>query len=201
MGVVTASRTAIRAGSPAAADDSRQSAISQIATYIPSDVVATYIALDGIFPHGSKVAKWVLFGIGVGLCVLLPMTNLISSDLQTRDGWPKQIVVIVMAIIAFTAYALALPDTVFSGYVKDPSRLGGAAALVLALVLPSVASAFGINPTAPAADMTDVAKKEKKRQARQDRKAKRRPRPGPEGSEMEPGPAESSAPRYEPGTY
>jgi hypothetical protein len=201
MGVVTASRTAIRAGDPAAADDSRQSAISQIATYIPSDVLATYIALVGIFPHGSKTAKWALFGIGVGLCVLLPMTNLISSGLQTRDGWPKQIVVIVMAVIAFAAYAMALPDTVFAGYVTDPSRLGGAAALVLALVLPSVASAFGINPAAPAAGLTDVAKKARKREARTERKQARRQRRGRAGTGLEPGPPESIAAQYEPDNY
>ena len=198
MGVVTASRTAIRAGDPAAADDSRQSAISQIATYIPSDVLATYIALEGIFPHGSRTAKWVLFGVGVGLCVLLPMTNLISSNLKTRDGWPKQIVVIVMAVIAFTAYALALPDTVFSSYVKDPSRLGGAAALVLALVLPSVASAFGINPTAPPDGKTDAERKQKKRDDRKARKDARRQRRGRAGTELAPDPM---AAQYEPDTY
>jgi hypothetical protein len=154
MGVLTASRAAIRAETDgaAAADQSRKSGIAQIATYIPSDVVATYVALEGIFPRGSETVKWILFGVGIALCIALPMLNLITSDMSTATGWGKQVVVIILAIVAFTAYAMAIPGSAFASLVPEATRWGAASALVLALIMPFIADAFGIKPTPNAKD-------------------------------------------------
>jgi hypothetical protein len=79
MGVITASRAAMRVDNTDQADQSRSSALAQITMYIPSDVVATYVALQGIFAPGTNHLKWTLFGIGVGLCILLPILNYFTA--------------------------------------------------------------------------------------------------------------------------
>ncbi len=175
MGVLTASRTAMKTDSVSAADHSGKTALAQITTYIPSDVVATYVALLGIFSKGSDSVKWGLFGVGVALCAVLPVLNFLSSrntvsppagnsaplppgqapaaqapaaqaprSGDRRPTWGKQIGVIIMAIVAFTAYAMALPSTIFATVVSAASLWGAASALVLAALMPAVAGAIGI---------------------------------------------------------
>ena len=210
MGVLTASRTAMKTDSVTAADQSGKTALAQITTYIPSDVVATYVALLGIFSKGSDSVKWGLFGVGVALCAVLPVLNFLSSrntvsppagnsaplpaaqvpappdpgapdpgapdpatqvpaaqvpaapvpaaqvsaarepagqeprTADRRPTWGKQIGVIIMAIVAFTAYAMASPSTIFATVVSAASLWGAASALVLAALMPAVAGAIGI---------------------------------------------------------
>ena len=156
MGVLTASRAGMRSDDAgAAADQARSSALNQIATFIPSDVVATYVALQDIFAPGSKSTLWILFGIGIGLCILLPLLNFLASRNTPaaagtagtgHAGWTKQIIVIAMALVAFTAYAMALPSTVFASLFSSATLWGAASALVLAILLPAFASAVGIKP-------------------------------------------------------
>ena len=158
MSVLGASRVAMNPD-PAStvATQSQNSVLSQVATYIPSEVVATYVALQGIFSTGSESTaseptKWVLFGVGVALCVALPVLNFITTrqavppaaDGAAAPKWSKQFIVIVMAIVAFTAYAMALPSTVFNDLFKSANLDGAAAALVLAVLMPAIANAFRI---------------------------------------------------------
>jgi len=172
MGVITASRAALRVDNTDQADQSRSSALAQITTYIPSDVVATYVALQGIFAPGTNHLKWALFGIRVGLCVLLPILNYFTAKQTsggpgtanagagTGNGNPggaagdggaaapvslaKQAIVIALAVVAFTTYAMALPSSVFVSVFSTAELWGAAAALVLALIMPAVAGACGI---------------------------------------------------------
>jgi hypothetical protein len=164
MGVITASRAAMRADNTGEADQSRSSALAQITTYIPSDVVATYVALQGIFTPGTNKLKWALFGIGVGLCIVLPILNFFTAknaeagagggNAGGGDGnagaaggqatLTKQVIVITLAVVAFTTYAMALPSSVFVSLFKTAELWGAASALVLALIMPAVAGAFGI---------------------------------------------------------
>ncbi len=166
MSVLGASRVAMNPD-PAStvATQSQNSVLSQVATYIPSEVVATYVALQGIFSTGSESTaseptKWVLFGVGVALCVALPVLNFITTRQAVPPAaeqavppaangaaapkWSKQFIVIVMAIVAFTAYAMALPSTVFNDLFKSANLDGAAAALVLAVLMPAIANAFQI---------------------------------------------------------
>src|ERR1022692_3146512 len=174
MSVLGASRVAMNPDpASAVATQSQNSVLSQVATYIPSEVVATYVALQGIFSTGSastasESTKWVLFGVGVALCVALPVLNFITTRQAAVSAaeqaaapaaeqavpaaangaaapkWSKQFIVIVMAIVAFTAYAMALPSTVFDDLFKSANLGGAAAALVLAVLMPAIANAFQI---------------------------------------------------------
>jgi hypothetical protein len=186
MGVITASRAAMRVDDTGQADQSRSSALAQITTYIPSDVVATYVALQGIFTPGTNKLKWALFGIGIGLCVLLPILNYFTAkntgggavaanagggavaanaggeavaanaggeavaanagggNGEKKGQAIKQTIVIVLAVVAFTTYAMALPSSVFVSLFSTAGLWGAASALVLALIMPAVAGAFGI---------------------------------------------------------
>ena len=174
MSVLGASRVAMNPD-PAStvATQSQNSVLSQVATYIPSEVVATYVAVQGIFSTGSESTaseptKWVLFGVGVALCVALPVLNFITTRQAAASAaeqaaapaaeqavppaangaaapkWSKQFIVIVMAIVAFTAYAMALPSTVFNDLFKSANLDGAAAALVLAVLMPAIANACQI---------------------------------------------------------
>jgi exosortase/archaeosortase len=49
-----------------------------------------------------------------------------------------------VAVAAFTTYAMALPSSVFVSIFKTAELWGAASALVLALIMPAVAGAFGI---------------------------------------------------------
>jgi hypothetical protein len=168
MGVITASRAAMRVQNTGQADQSRSSALAQITTYIPSDVVATYVALQGIFTPGTNRLKWALFGIGIGLCIILPILNFFTAknaEAEAADAGAgaadagagaggggnagqatlaKQTIVIALAVVAFTTYAMALPSSVFVSLFSTAELWGAASALVLALIMPAVAGAFGI---------------------------------------------------------
>jgi hypothetical protein len=150
MGVITASRAAMRVDNTDQADQSRSSALAQITMYIPSDVVATYVALQGIFAPGTNHLKWTLFGIGVGLCILLPILNYFTAKNigggagaanavggaagaagagagaagggSGRAGGQvtKQAIVIALAVVAFTTYAMALSQQ----RVREPFQYG-----------------------------------------------------------------------------
>jgi peptidoglycan/LPS O-acetylase OafA/YrhL len=153
MGVITASRNAIRSdNADDMADQTRSTALAQITMYIPSDVLAIYVAVLGVMTPSSDRTKWTVFAIGAALCVCVPFLSLWaavrSSPGQPHPRWAKQAAVALLAVIAFTAYAMAVPDTVFltTWLRDDANRIGAASALVLSLLLPLLASGLRITP-------------------------------------------------------
>jgi hypothetical protein len=151
MGVVTASRNAMRSdNADNMADQTRGTALAQITTYIPSDVLAIYVAVLGIMTPSSDRVRWTVFAVGAALCVCVPFLSLWaavrSSPGQPHPRWAKQAGVAALAVVAFTAYAMAVPDTIFTTALEDANRIGAAGALVLSLLLPLLATGLRLTP-------------------------------------------------------
>jgi len=125
-----------------------QSALDKIAAYIPSEVIGTYVAISGILLPTSANPKWIIFGIAL---LLIPLLTLVGNAIAKKRGLTAPsgratVWIIVLACVAFCAWALALPDNPLVDYYDDASRIGGVAVIVLAVLLPQVAELLGISP-------------------------------------------------------
>jgi hypothetical protein len=138
-----------RAGS--AAPDAK-SALELITTWIPTEVVAVYVSLVGLFAPASDLGRWVLFGIGAALVPSFVFIDGALLNKRASQKWeergnatgPPRIslrrlgLVTVLAIIAFVAWSMALPNTPFLTWFSDPTRYGGGAVVVLSLAMPKL---------------------------------------------------------------
>lgn len=125
-----------------------QSAIEIITAYIPSEVIGLYVAGIGILePEGDM--KWLLFGFALFLIPIVIWLSLIIKRGQNshfRLELPaKQFCAITsLAVLAFVAWAAALPRTPFETFSVNATRYGGFAVLVLAAILPRIGQLLGL---------------------------------------------------------
>lgn len=89
-----------------------EGALDKIASYIPSEVIGTYVAICGIIASDSAMAKWIIFGVSI---VLIPILTLMGNALARKRGLtaptPRStFYIILLACVAFCAWAAALPD-------------------------------------------------------------------------------------------
>ena len=125
-----------------------EGAIDKIASYIPSEVIGTYVAVSGIIASESAMAKWIIFGASISL---IPILTFMGNALAIKRGLtaptPRSTsYIILVACVAFCAWAAALPDNPLVTYCDGATRIGGAAIIVLAVVLPRVAELLDIVP-------------------------------------------------------
>ena len=92
------------------------SLVSQVTRWIPTETITLYVALLALLaPIGmssSFTSRWVLFGIMAGanpLVVILLTMAKTDSGSTTRFKWP--VFEMLIAPVAFAAWAFALPDT------------------------------------------------------------------------------------------
>lgn len=131
------------------------SAMQKITAFIPSEVVGIYIAVVGILAPApaDNVMKWWIFGICAGL--LIPFFIGIGYLAKKKKNEPVPtltvlITLLVCALIAFAAWACALPDTPFHQlFGDDATRYGGGAVIVLAAVLYQIAEYLNAVPAKP----------------------------------------------------
>jgi hypothetical protein len=129
-------------------DSNVNGALDKIAAYIPSEVIGTYVAISGIVAPKSADTKWIIFGLAL---LLIPMLTLLGNALAKKRGLPAPggratLIIILLAAIAFCAWAAALPDNPLVACWADATRYGGGAVIVLAVLLPRVAELFDIAP-------------------------------------------------------
>jgi hypothetical protein len=130
-------------------------ALRLIAAYIPSEALAVYLALLGILvpvagtPGGQVFAvRLITFVVGLALVVSLVYLSYKPAPQETAaTSNKKRFLLSVLAVIAFAAYSIATPggiltDLAFLGIAS--TIWGGAAAIVLALVLPYAADKLGL---------------------------------------------------------
>jgi hypothetical protein len=153
MSIMAMSRQAAR--TKAAPDGAKplDSALAKIAAYIPGEVVATYLAIVGIWEPGSDAARWGCFAVGMGLltalCVIGWRLQVMAAATPAQAPTFSHLCwVFVIAGVAFTAYAMALPGSAFTTAWSDATKFGGLAALVLATILPSFGKLVGVDPDA-----------------------------------------------------
>ena len=137
-------------GAPAPNGQKTASAIDQIVAFIPTEVIGIYIAGVGIVGPAGR-AKWGLLLLSTALIPLFVwLSDRIArrSDPSVPKAYSRLTWVGLLATSAFLAWAAALPETPFLDLSDKATRIGSFAAVVLAALLPKVATALGIAPKA-----------------------------------------------------
>lgn len=144
-----ASKKAGPVTTPAAED--RAGAIERITRYIPSEIIGIYVALLGLWSPDDRSAKWTVFFIGLLLTPFFVIYSYVTKRAERRakglHGTKPLILLSVFAVVGFTAWSAALPDTPWEQvFGDDTTRLGGGAVILLAAVLPPLAQMLRLEP-------------------------------------------------------
>ena len=142
-------------GQPAT-DDPVSTALTLIVTYIPSEVIATYVAVMTVIRDPARKSLtpewWILwsFLIATPIVVWLIYTAKLRSanpdaplPLQPRS-WPKW--EMVAALIGFAVWAFALPANPYTEGHMTLTQLAGVAVLVVSVALGLLAPIFKRRP-------------------------------------------------------
>ena len=129
--------------------------MQKITAFIPSEVVGIYIAVFGILAPAEtdNVTKWWIFGICAVLLIPFFIGMGYLAKKRKKEPTPTRPVLLILlacAVVAFAAWACALPGTPFQQvFGGRATQIGGAAVIVLALVLYSVAEELNAVPAKP----------------------------------------------------
>jgi hypothetical protein len=130
-----------------------ETALEKITQWIPSEVVAAYVALLGIFAPDDSTLRWVLFAVGVVLVIVFVGLNAALVNKRGREKWESEkrpgpapklatkrlLTLMGVGIVAFVVWAFALPDSPFLSVTEQATRIGGALVVIVSLVMPLVA--------------------------------------------------------------
>jgi hypothetical protein len=121
-------------------------AISTLASYIPTEGIAAYVAISALASaSGSRAISWaaavaaILINITV-VATVYPVTARAHHQTVKPARLAKQI---ISTVVLTCAYVAALGDNPLHGITLEQTW-AGAIALALAIVLPTVAPALGI---------------------------------------------------------
>jgi hypothetical protein len=137
----------VRAAAKASGKRELDTALERISAFIPSEVIASYTFFLGIIRPVSPNAKWVLFGIAV---LLIPIFIAVSraefkrSRPSDKPPSGSAFLLFVFALLAFTAWAAALPDSPFLALSDMANQIGACCVFVFALLLPNLAKLSGL---------------------------------------------------------
>lgn len=136
-------------------DSALSAALRAIVTYIPTEIVTTYVAVLAALSDGgtsSRSGQWAAF---VVFAALAPTTVwvLFATKSRTRGlplplrphDWPLW--EMVASALAFFAWAYALPDSPFNQWKWYRPSLGAAVLLLVSFGLGLVAPLFQPSPT------------------------------------------------------
>lgn len=164
-------RAANEANTQAKAHDEREAAaqpkpvgdgLRKIAEWIPSEALATYIAVLAVaIPKGSG-ARWGFFALGEFLVLLFAVGSLVLNRRQERAKWERKhkddnrklpefdksrgVLMVVFALVAFAIYGLALPASPVSTRGDGYQRTMGVLVVFSAAVMPYAAKLARIRP-------------------------------------------------------
>ncbi len=151
MSVSTMARLA--EGDSATPDSTLQSAIRLVAGYIPAEAIVVYIAVLGILSPGSEattddvtIIRIISFLIGIAVAIGTAFIAFKGKQLTRREQQRREIIVAVLASVAFVIYAAAMP----SFFIKTTiltiplGQWAAILAILTALALPSIAKALGV---------------------------------------------------------
>lgn len=119
-------------------------ALAILATYIPTEVIATYIVLVGLISAGDEAGRWWIFGAGLLIALVVGLANRPKRGDAAKK---KHVRVMALSFVAFVVYAWALPATPFesiSAMGSNASRIGSIVAIVSSVLMPYLAVALGI---------------------------------------------------------
>jgi hypothetical protein len=138
---------------PQSTDYDKDTALTKVAAFIPSEAIAVYLALWSFIGPDSKTTKWVVFAIGLAL---VPTFYLLAYFQRRRvvgvnegetppQGSPRVVILLlVFAMLAFVAWAMAMPDNPFLSLNDQALKVGGGSIIVLGILMPRVANVLGL---------------------------------------------------------
>lgn len=123
-------------------------AVDKVAAFIPSEVIGIYVAGLGIFSPVQQSRRWMVFGVGVLLVPVFVGLGL-TTRRRTRGMRPRKplrpaLILSLMGVCAFAVWAAALPETPFLALSNDARQFGGWGAVILAGLLPRLATRMGV---------------------------------------------------------
>lgn len=151
--VEATARAAAPPPAPSALNATIASGLRRVATYIPSEALATYITLVALVDPDTFPPRWIIAGVGALLVIYLlwvgfPAERREQQPAGTKPGqWVKTAVI---SLVAFVVYVAAIPGTPFLDFSWFDLQIGGAAVVVAAVVLPGLAKMLGVAPSSSA---------------------------------------------------
>jgi hypothetical protein len=138
---------------PQSTDYDKDTALTKVAAFIPSEAIAVYLALWSFIGPDTTTTRWVVFAIGLAL---VPTFYLLAYFQRRRvvgvnegEAPPQRnlrvvILLLVFAMVAFTAWAMAMPDNPFLSLNDQALKVGGGSIIVLGILMPRVANVLGL---------------------------------------------------------
>lgn len=133
------------------ADYDKETALTKVAAFIPSEAIAVYLALWAFADPRTDTSKWVVFGLGVALVVVFFfLAYFRRRRAVTTDGGPPapslrvMILMLVFALVGFVAWTMAMPGTPFEQITDQALKIGGGAIIVLGVLMPRAAEVLGL---------------------------------------------------------
>lgn len=151
MSVSTMARLA--EGDSAEPDSTLQSALRLVAAYVPSEAIAVYIAVLGLLNPTSEatsqdvtIVRLICFVVGVVVAISLPFITFKGGNLTRREQRRRQLVVALLAAVAFATYAATMPSFFVSASILTIgfSQWAAVVAILVALFLPIIAKALRV---------------------------------------------------------
>ena len=141
-------------GTEAAADAGKEvrTATEKIAAFIPSEAIGFYVAGFGIFSPGTQSGKWVLFFVSLGFLALVMSLNYLLEKKRAKSKstpaptMTQVLTLLAFAVVAFAAWAAAMPDTPFLTFGANATAVGGWAVIGLAVIMYKVAELVDVAP-------------------------------------------------------
>jgi hypothetical protein len=138
-------------GSAASADATKikevtDSAMQKILSFVPAEVIGIYIAGFGIFTPKTVQGKWWIYGLCIGLIFVLMLLDYflnLKKALPVPNWW-RFLVLLILAVVGFSTWAAALPETPFLAFDPRATLVAGFVAPILALAMPRIAQLFDL---------------------------------------------------------
>ncbi|MBN8625196.1 MAG: hypothetical protein J0M17_06895 [Planctomycetes bacterium] len=130
------------------AGNDRQSALDNIATFIPSEAMGVYVVGFGIMQPSEFAEKWGLFALAT---VAIPLVFGLRYWEARRDAeqiWAagRAWGLLFVALVSFVVWAAAMPQSPFIAFHPRMNLYAAVAALFLATFLPRIAKLIGWLP-------------------------------------------------------
>jgi hypothetical protein len=142
--------TTVTSTAAAGKNSEKDSAMEKLTKFIPSEVIAIYVAAVGILSPLGNTGKWVIYFICILLIPILIVINYYQQKrkqkAQANTNRRIASLLVLFALVAFTAWTCALPETPFLLFTPLAVKIGAVAVLVLAAVMTPLADALGILP-------------------------------------------------------
>lgn len=131
----------------------KDTALNRVAAFIPSEAVAVYLALWAFIDPRAAVAKWTVFGVGLVLVIAFYLLAYLQRRRAVTSGGGDSparslrvtLLLLLFAMVAFTAWAAAMPGNPFTQFGDGAMKVGGGAIIVLGVLLPRVADVLGLS--------------------------------------------------------